>query len=55
MVKNIHISLTVLPFPFYMTKDFGHLTLSPYILILTHGRKKPQENLEGKDEIARNE
>ena len=35
MVKNVnvHMFLTVSLFPFYMTKDFGHLTLSS---IYTH-------------------
>ena len=28
MVKNVHISITVSLFPTYITKDFGHLTLS---------------------------
>ena len=28
MVKNVHMSITVSLFPFYMTKDFGQITLS---------------------------
>ena len=40
MVKNIHMSLKVSPFPFYMTKDFGHLTLSSIYTDLNTLKKK---------------
>ena len=54
-LKDVHMSLTMSLFPFYLTRDFGHLTLFPIYTHFNTLKKKALGKYWGKDEIAQNE